>query len=144
MDDVDGIYALLEEYARRGRLLPRTKAEIRRNIRDFFVIGTDPVLACGAIEIFSSDLGEVRSLVVSPKLAGQGLGRALVESIIDDAERLGLSRLMSLTYEPDFFRRLDFEIVSKDTLPEKVWGVCVSCYKFNDCDEIAMVRPLKR
>jgi len=143
MDDVDGIYALLDEYARRGQLLPRTKAEIRRNIRDFFVIGSNPVLACGAIEIFTKDLGEVRSLVVKPEHAGTGLGRALVEHIIADANRLGLTRLMSLTYEPEFFNRLGFDVVSKDTLPEKVWGVCVSCYKFNDCDEIAMVRTLK-
>lgn len=143
MNDVDAIYDLLEDYARRGKLLPRTKTEIRRNIRDFFVAGTETVVACGAIEIFSSDLGEVRSLVVKPDQAGRGYGRALVDHIVGDAKRVGLSRLMALTYEPEFFTRLGFEIVDKDTLPEKVWGVCVSCYKFNDCDEIAMVRYLK-
>lgn len=142
MSDVDAIYSLLEEYAKRGKLLPRTKAEIRRNIRSFFVAGTDSVDACGAIEIFSGDLGEVRSLVVKPEFAGRGYGRSLVEHIIADARRIGLSRIMSLTYEPKFFTRLGFEVVPKETLPEKVWGVCVSCYKFNDCDEIAMVRYL--
>lgn len=143
MDDVDAIYDLLEDYARRGKLLPRTKTEIRRNIRDFFVAGAESVVACGAIEIFSNDLGEVRSLVVQPDQAGLGYGRALVDHVVGDAKRVGLSRLMALTYEPEFFTRVGFEIVDKDTLPEKVWGVCVSCYKFNDCDEIAMVRYLK-
>jgi len=143
MDDVDAIYALLEDYARRGKLLPRTKTEIRRNIRDFFVAGNETVVACGAIEIFSSDLGEVRSLVVDPAQGGKGYGRALVGHILNDAKRVGLSRLMALTYEPAFFSRLGFEVVDKDTLPEKVWGVCVSCYKFNDCDEIAMVRQIR-
>ncbi len=142
MDDVDAIYALLEDYARRGKLLPRTKTEIRRNVRDFFVAGNTTVVACGAIEIFSSDLGEVRSLVVRPDQGGLGYGRALVSHIVKDARRVGLRRLMALTYEPEFFARLGFEVVDKDTLPEKVWGVCVSCYKFNDCDEIAMVQYL--
>ena len=32
------------------------------------------------------------------------------------------------------------EIVA--ALPEKVWGVCVKCYKFNNCDEIAVLREL--
>ena len=48
----------------------------------------------------------------------------------------------SLTYVPGFFGRLGFEVVSKDDLPEKVWQVCVKCYKFNRCDEIAVMLRL--
>ena len=39
--------------------------------------------------------------------------------------------------------KLGFKTVSKDTLPEKVWSVCVKCYKFNHCDEIAVLLELK-
>ena len=49
---------------------------------------------------------------------------------------------MALTYVPGFFGRLGFEVVSKDDLPEKVWQVCVKCYKFNRCDEIAVMLRL--
>ena len=142
--DVPEIHHLLEIYASQGNLLPRTMGELYRHLRDFFVIEMDGrVAACGALEIFTEALGEVRSLVVVDDYKGQGLGRLLVERIIDEARAIGLKRLMALTYVPAFFHKLGFQTVSKDTLPEKVWSVCVKCYKFNNCDEIAVVLELK-
>lgn len=141
--DVPEIHHLLEIYAQQGNLLPRTMGELYRHLRDFFVIEIDGrVAACGALEIFTEALGEVRSLVVIDAYKGQGLGRLLVERVIDEARAIGLKRLMALTYVPMFFHKLGFQTVSKDTLPEKVWSVCVKCYKFNSCDEIAVVRDL--
>jgi amino-acid N-acetyltransferase len=142
--DVPEIHQLLELYAAQGNLLPRTMSELYRHLRDFFVIEiNDRVAACGALEIFTEDLGEVRSLVVDDAFKGKGFGRAMVERILDEARILGLRRIMALTYVPDFFHKLDFRTVSKDTLPEKVWGICVKCYKFNSCDEIAVLKELK-
>ncbi len=142
--DVPSIYELLEIYASRGNLLPRTMSELYRHLRDFFVIEqSGGVVACGALEIFTEDLGEVRSLVVRPGHEGRGLGRLLVERIIAEAQAIGLRRLMALTYVPSFFHKLGFQTVPKDTLPEKVWGVCVKCYKYNQCDEIAVLRELR-
>jgi amino-acid N-acetyltransferase len=50
---------------------------------------------------------------------------------------------MALTYVPEFFHKLGFRTVPKDMLPEKVWGVCVKCYKYNNCDEIAVLLEVK-
>jgi len=50
---------------------------------------------------------------------------------------------MSLTYEQRFFEKLGFDVVSKDSLPLKVWSDCVRCPKREGCDEIAMVRVLE-
>ncbi len=143
IEDVPVLHALLEAYSSRGNLLPRPVSELYRHLRDFFVVDVDgrPV-ACGALEIFTAELGEVRSLAVDEAHAGRGLGSLLVRRIIDEARLLGLSRLMALTYVPAFFHRLGFETVPKETLPEKVWGVCVTCYKFHHCDEIAVLRRL--
>ena len=142
--DVPEIHHLLEIYASQGNLLPRTMSELYRHLRDFFVVETNGrVAACGALEIFTETLGEVRSLVVVDEHKGRGLGRLLVERIVNEARAIGLKRLMALTYVPGFFHKLGFETVSKDTLPEKVWSVCVKCYKFNHCDEIAVVLELK-
>lgn len=142
--DVPYIHELLEIYASRGNLLPRTMSELYRHLRDFFVIEqSGRVVACGALEIFTEDLGEVRSLVVRPGHEGRGLGRLLVERVIAEAQAIGLRRLMALTYVPTFFHKLGFQTVPKDTLPEKVWGVCVKCYKYNQCDEIAVLRELR-
>ena len=142
--DVPTIFHLLEIYASKGNLLPRTFSELYRHLRDFFVIEIDGnVVACGALEIFTEDLGEVRSLVVDETHEGCGLGRMLVNRITDEARTIGLNRLMALTYVPTFFHKLGFQTVAMDTLPEKVWGVCVKCYKYNQCDETAVLRELK-
>lgn len=81
------------------------------------------IAACGALEIFTEDLGEVRSLVVAEEYKGHRLGQLLVRRIIAKARALGLRRLMALTYVPAFFHKLGFKTVAKGTLPEKVWGV---------------------
>ncbi len=142
--DVPTIHHLLELYAAKGNLLPRTMSELYRHLRDFFVIEiSGKVVACGALEIFTEDLGEVRTLVVDEAHEGRGLGKLLVNRITDEARAIGLGRLMALTYVPAFFHKLGFKTVEKDTLPEKVWGVCVTCYKFNQCDETAVLLELK-
>ncbi len=142
--DVPYIHHLLEIYAAQGNLLPRTMNELYRHLRDFFVVEVEGKLAaCGALEIFTENLGEVRSLVVDDAYKGQGFGRMLVQRIIEEAQAIGLKRLMALTYVAPFFHKLGFKIVAKDTLPEKIWGICVKCYKFNNCDETAVLLELK-
>ena len=143
--DVPIIHHFLELYATKGNLLPRTMNEIYRHLRDFFVIEVDErVAAIGALEIFTEDLGEVRSLVVAEEYERRGLGRLMVQRIIAEARQLGLRRLMALTYVPTFFHKLGFVTVAMDTLPEKVWNVCVKCYKYNRCDETAVLLNLGR
>jgi amino-acid N-acetyltransferase len=138
--DVPQIHELLDEYARMGNLLPRPYSELYRHLRDFFVVEIEgKIVACGALEIFTENLGEVRSLVVGKDYAGRGLGKHIVQRIVDEARQIGLRRIMALTYVPEFFHKLGFRTVPKDTLPEKVWGICVKCYKFNACDETAVL-----
>ncbi|MFL6621083.1 MAG: N-acetyltransferase [Sulfurifustis sp.] len=142
--DVPYIHHLIEQYAAQGNLLPRPMSELYRHLRDFFVLEVGGTVAgCGALEIFTEDLGEVRSLVVADEYKGRGYGKMLVERIIEEARQIGLRRLMALTYVPPFFHKVGFKTVPKETLPEKVWGVCVKCYKFNNCDEIAVLKELR-
>jgi len=142
--DVPTLHDLLETYAAKGNLLPRSMNEIYRHLRDFFVIELNgKIAAIGALEIFTEDLGEVRSLVVADEYERRGLGRLMVQRIVAEARQIGLRRLMALTYAPEFFHKLGFQTVGIDTLPEKVWGVCVKCYKYNNCDETAVVLELK-
>ncbi|MHB1142460.1 MAG: N-acetyltransferase [Sulfuricaulis sp.] len=142
--DVPDIHHLLEIYAAQGNLLPRTMNELYRHLRDFFVVEVNSQVAgCGALEIFTESLGEVRSLVVDDAWKGQGFGRLLVQRIIEEARTIGLKRLMALTYVAPFFHKLGFKTVAMDTLPEKVWGICVKCYKYNNCDETAVLLELK-
>lgn len=141
--DAGSIYALIENHAEKGNLLPRPMNEIYRSIRDFFVVELEgSIVACGSLEIFTEILGEVRSLVVHEDHHGKGAGRLLVAELIKEAKHIGLLQLMALTYVPEFFHRFGFITVPKETFPEKVWGICIKCYKFNFCDEVAVLLKL--
>ena len=141
--DARAIHELLVYYSSRGNLLPRTHENICRHIRDFAVFEeAGEIVASGALEVMSDNLGEIRSLVVAPDHQRRGLGRQVALELIALASQLGLQRVMALTYVPDFFTQLDFKEVERDSLPEKVWQVCVKCYKFDRCDEIAVIRSL--
>lgn len=142
--DIAEIQALLNHYASMGDLLPRTKQDIINNLEHFRVIKRDQtVIACGSLENFTVELAEVRSLMVSPDIKGGGLGRKIVNCLIDMAKARKVSRVMALTYVPEFFHKLEFITVNKDIFPEKVWGICVNCYKFHNCDEIAVLLQLQ-
>src|SRR5204863_1100878 len=95
-----------------------------------------------ALAILWADLSEVRSLAVDDRHRGKGIGSKLVGWCIDEARRMQIRKIMSLTYEQRFFEKLGFVVVSKDSLPLKVWSDCVRCPKNENCDEIAMVLTL--
>ena len=142
--DVPGIQKLLNHYASMGDLLPRTKSEIINNLKHFRVIKRgDDIIACGSLEHFTEELAEIRSLMVAADIKRGGFGRKIVEDLIETARARGVGRIMALTYVPDFFHKLGFITVNKDIFPEKVWGICVNCYKFYNCDEIAVLLKLK-
>lgn len=142
-EDAAVIHKLLKGYSDKGNLLPRTVEDIKFNLADFRVAKVgDRVAACAALELFPNELGEVRSLAVDEEFGRSGLGTRLVSILIGEARNQGLSRLMALTYVPGFFHNLGFQTVPKAMLPEKVWGICVKCYKFYNCDEIAVLRYL--
>jgi len=141
--DVPRIQEIINSHAELGRMLFKSLAQLYEDLRDFAVYEEDgEVLGCVGLTIIWADLAEVRSLAVDSAHQGRGIGRQLVDWAIEEARRLHIRRLMSLTYEQRFFEKLSFEVVPKDTLPLKVWTDCVRCPKREGCDEIAMVRTL--
>lgn len=58
---------------------------------------------------------------------------------MDKARAQELERLFALTYQIVFFHKLGFSVVSKQTLPEKVWSDCIYCPRYYDCSEVAMM-----
>lgn len=143
LTDVPAIQAIVNSHAERGKMLFKNFAQLYEALRDFAVYELDGrVVGCVAVTIIWADLAEVRSLAVAREHIGKGIGKQLVNWCIDEARRLGIRKLMSLTYEEAFFAKLGFVTVNKDTLPLKVWTDCVRCPKRDGCDEIAMVREL--
>ena len=141
--DVPRIQQVIASHAELGKMLFKSYAQLYESLRDFGVYEADgQVVGCCALTIIWADLAEVRSLAVDDEHRGRGVGRALVEWAVREARRLGIRRLMALTYEVGFFGKLGFEAVPKETLPLKVWSDCVRCPKRDGCDEIAVVRIL--
>ncbi|MBN2645875.1 MAG: N-acetyltransferase [Desulfuromonadaceae bacterium] len=137
--DAQAIHKLLSEYAGEGKMLSRSLPEIYQVIRSFYVYEEQGVVVgIVSLQVWWADLAEVRSLAVSSSQSGKGCGRQLVQACLEEARELGISRVFALTYQQDFFSRLGFSVIEKSELPQKIWGDCVKCPKFPDCDEIAM------
>ena len=141
--DVKEIQKLLATYANRGDMLSRSLSELYEALRDFYIVEEGGKLAgTAALHIVWEDLAEIRSVAVAEDVGRRGIGTQVVQACIDEARELGLKRVFCLTYKPDFFSRFGFRIVDKSQLPHKVWGDCMKCVKFPDCDEIAMIMDL--
>src|SRR5580698_1122138 len=142
--DIPAVLQLINGYAVQGIMLPRTEFEMSENIRDFTVAYAGPqLLGCGALHFYTPVSGEVRSLAVSPASKETGVGRLLIEALEDEAIHNGLHSIFAFTYVPDFFRKLGFHQVDRGLLPLKVWKDCLTCPKFECCDEIAVIKALK-
>ena len=147
-NDTRSILNLIGYYSAKGVMLPRSFAQVVEKIRDFNVVvsGEEGSQLKGivALHVVGEDLAEVRSLAVAEELQGKGVGRKLMEMCLADAREMHLPRIFTLTYQTAFFNKLGFEKVEKLTLPQKIWGDCVHCAKFSDCDEIAMIKAVKQ
>jgi len=125
-------------------MLHRSLESVYEALREFQVAEDDGrILGCVAVDLFWSDLAEVKSLAVREGVRGRGVGSRLIVSAIADARRLGVRRLFALTYETAFFERHGFSVIDRQLLPEKVWRECIACGKVDACDEIAVMRMLE-
>ena len=141
--DVKKIQKLINHYAKRDKMLPRSLNELYENIRDFFVYadGTK-VHGCCALHIDWEDLSEIKSLAVAPSKAGTGVGKKLLEECLKEAKALKIKKVFALTYVPGFFKKFGFKIVDKSKLPHKIWSECIKCVYFPGCKEIAVMKEL--
>lgn len=145
ISDAKAIYSLINFYAEQDKMLFRSMADIYKNLQAFTVAELDGnVVGCCALEIIWSDLAEVKSLAVDEANTEKGVGKMLVTTATEQARQLGLQRVFALTLKPDFFEKLGFEIVEKETLPMKVWSDCAKCPKQQNCDEIAVIKTVSR
>ncbi len=143
IDDVEKIYKLINDFAAKNVMLPRSLSELYENIRDFFVfIQDDTLVGCAALHIFWKDLAEIKSVAVQESSQRHGVGKKLVRVCIREARKLRIAKMFVLTYVPEFFEKCGFRKVEKETLPHKIWSECVKCHKFPDCGEIPLILEL--
>lgn len=141
MDDVKEIHSLLNHFARQGLLLACSMSSLYDRLRDFvvYVDKNKVILGVCALHITWENLAEIRSLAVQDTHQGRGIGTKLVQQCLMEAELLGINKIFTLTYQPKFFRNLEFVDIDKRDLPHKIWGDCIHCHMFPDCDEEALM-----
>ncbi len=144
LPDVEFIHAIIQAHvnpaASEITLLPRTIPELCENVRDFVVAEEDgQIVGCGALHLYGMHLAEIRSIAVAPQCKGRGIGRHLVNALLQEAERQSVTCVCLFTRTPQFFAHLGFEVAQREMLPDKIYKDCVTCPRLNDCNEVAMV-----
>jgi amino-acid N-acetyltransferase len=143
MGDVESLHELINDFAAKGLMLPRSRNLLYEALREFMIAEVDGCLAgVGALHIIWDNLAEIRALAIKPEYQGSGIGKQLIVNLLEEARTLGINRIFALTYQSEFFSKCGFREVSKDEMPHKVWKECINCPKFPNCDEIAMIRDL--
>ena len=141
--DVNDMHRIINHYAEKQLMLPKTQLRLYEFMRDYTVAtepsAPDKVLGCGALHIYWEDLAEIRAIAIDPAMARRGIGTYIVNQLLNEARDLKIGEVFVFTYEPKFFSRFGFVQVEHSDLPLKVYNECFNCPKFNNCDELAMV-----
>lgn len=137
------LYSLIESHRVEGHLLPRPLAELEVHADRFIVIEeAGEIVACAELMKLSSQVAEVRSLVVDRHHRGGGVASELMSALVNAAREAAYLSLCAFTHSPAFFVRQGFSIVPHTWLPEKIQANCIGCALFRNCDQYAMLLPL--
>ena len=144
LHDIPAMQKLVSEEVSMGVILERSDDELATNIRSYVLARAKGYLVgYTALHIHSPRLAEIRSLIVDPTFRGQSVGKQMVAYALNEARELGVDEVLALTYVPDFFRKLGFEEIAKESIPEhKIWADCIKCIHFPVCNEVSLIYTL--
>jgi amino-acid N-acetyltransferase len=141
--DVPAIKALVDVYS--GKiLLEKNLVTLYEAVQEFWVAELDgELIGCGALHVLWSDLGEVRTVAVHPKVKGRGVGHAIVDRLLDVARELHLERIFVLTFEVEFFSRHGFEEIDGTPVTAEVYEEMCRSYDTGVAEflDLSYVKP---
>jgi amino-acid N-acetyltransferase len=141
--DVPAIKALVDVYS--GKiLLEKNLVTLYEAVQEFWVAERDgELVGCGALHVLWSDLGEVRTVAVHPKVRGQGVGHAIVERLLDVARELHLERIFVLTVEVEFFSGHGFDEIEGTPVTAEVYEEMCRSYDTGVAEflDLSYVKP---
>lgn len=109
LGDVETIYRLILSAMSQGKILKRSRPEIRRVIHHFWVAEKeDCVVACCALEVYNKKLAEIRSLAVDPGYQGKGIAGGLLNKCLQEAKKRRIYEVLAITDRENMFRRWGF------------------------------------
>lgn len=125
--DVPLIVELVAPMVEARILVPKQQVDYYESIHEFWLVfdvaedGTQTLAGCAACHLIWSDVAEARTIATSPAYRGRGIGRLLVQQVVEDARVLGASRVFCLTFETEFFGSLGFEIIDGTPVAPEVY-----------------------
>ena len=141
--DVPDIKRLVDTYA--GKiLLEKNLVTLYESVQEFWVAEVDgELVGCGALHVLWSDLGEVRTVAVDPKVKGHGVGHAIVDRLLQVARELQLQRLFVLTFETEFFGRHGFTEIEGTPVTAEVYEEMCRSYDIGVAEflDLSYVKP---
>ena len=143
--DIPAMQEMVQSEVKDGIILERNADEVATNIRSYVLAKeNNKLLGYAALHIHSSRLAEIRSLIVADGNRGKNIGKKIVLFALEEAKSLNISEeVLVLTYLPDFFRKIDFVEIAKESIPEhKIWTDCIKCIHFPICNEVSLVYKL--
>ena len=145
MSDVEKIHALVNVQADKGEILPRSLENTIHDVQNFVVAELDgEVVGCASLYIYQTDLAEIRSVVVDKNAQGQEQGQALVQYLLEFAHQMELKQIIVLTYIPDYFNKLGFSVIEKNSLASNIIEDSEQSPHKDPADEIAMAYIVDR
>jgi len=139
MSDVDSIHQLTNFWADKGEILPRTRDNIIHDIQNFVVAELDGnVVGTASLYIYQTGLAEIRSVVVQDDAQKQGQGEALVQYLLEFANQMELEQIIVLTYIPQYFEQLGFNVIDKNSLADNIIEDSEPSPHKDPADEVAM------
>jgi len=144
LTDVETMAEMINRFAARELMLPKSSSELYRAFRDYVVLtgSAGEVVACAGLKVYSPDLAEIVGLAVHEDWQGRGLGPRLVAQLIEEGRRIGVRRVFAMALQPGFFEALGFRAIPREWLPEKVTGDCRGCARRAGCVEVALIAEL--
>jgi len=145
LSDIPDMQKMVQSEVKDGVILERNEDEVATNIRSYVLAKINgQLVGYAALHIHSSRLAEIRSLIVLDGHRGKNIGKKIVQFALDEARDLNvLEEVLVLTYLPEFFKKMDFIEIAKESIPEhKIWADCIKCIHFPVCNEVSLVYKL--
>ncbi|MDR1759345.1 MAG: amino-acid N-acetyltransferase [Fibrobacter sp.] len=121
IDDIPDILQIMQDYIKKGYLVPRTSESISKQLSDYVVYSIDNAIhGCGALHCFEDgQTAELAGVAVAANYRSSGVGDVIVRHLIATAKMRGFKSIFLLTTQAlDWFYPFGFRDGSVEDLPQ--------------------------
>jgi amino-acid N-acetyltransferase len=127
--DIKKVRSIVDSFAAQRRLLSKETVTLFESVQEFTVAEVDgEVVGCGALHVLWEDLAEVRTVAVVESMHGKGIGHAILESILNKAQEVGVKKVFCLTFETKFFGSHGFTEIQGTPVEPDVYAQLLRSY----------------